>query len=458
MTLDLGMSSDGLFGLAAAAAAAALLAAAYSWWSRRSSRAISAPLAAQSRAAKPAAAKVHERPAGEWTPVAFEYPRVEAFVGDLSDVKPIPYRPFRWGEYYVTMGIRGMQWDQWIEPDQEFAEYHRIKRHRVETRGPALVRTEEERPGVVGSGQEPARELMYELAEYLSRRYPSVYEVVRHTSGSEKAPGSGQGAYGWYGDGQIKEVTIKPVGATYNLDEEDPMTVIALLVQEDIAILVKGSDGRYYLQAGAICIPGSWRLEDKIGLALDEIHIPAVPRYATKLEMSMTRYFRRLPVDKPVVRNNYAFQVINPDAAGDFDPRELAWAHTMNGEEDTPKFEWERGLRIREETAEERRRKYVVTPQTVILRTERQTLRRLPRTGAIVFTIRVYQTLVEDLAKEPGVPGRLASAIRSWPEDVAKYKARVAYEDIALYLDQCHAEQVEKGVFKKEHNTPEYPF
>ena len=59
-------------------------------------------------------------------------------------------------------------------------------------------------------------------------------------------------------------------------------------------------------------------------------------------------------------------------------------------------------------------------PACVRMRVERQTLRRLPRTGAIVFTIRVYLTRLEDLVAEPGVPGRLASAIRSWPEDVAR--------------------------------------
>ena len=61
-------------------------------------------------------------------------------------------------------------------------------------------------------------------------------------------------------------------------------------VQDDLAILVEGSDGRYYFQAGAIVVPGTsklerqvscaathklsgiWRLEDKAGMPIDEIH------------------------------------------------------------------------------------------------------------------------------------------------------------------------------------------
>lgn len=156
--------------------------------------------------------------------------------------------------------------------------------------------------------------------------------------------------------------------------------------------------------------------------------------------MSMDRFFRRMPLDKPVVRNNYSFQVVQepgarrpPPAPGsllDVDPDELAWAATMNGDEN--KSEYERARHIcdqadvtawkpeQEEEEEGKERNTQTAPETFRLRTERQTLRRLPRTGAVVFGIRVYQTRLEELVREPGVPGRIASAIRSWPEDVAR--------------------------------------
>lgn len=154
--------------------------------------------------------------------------------------------------------------------------------------------------------------------------------------------------------------------------------------------------------------------------------------------MSMARFFKRMPVDKPVVRNNYTFQVVPEEEKQDeLDPIELAWAKTMKGEEDAKDIEVEttsRGLSLFytfNATRKTDTRAWVVgrygsldglvlKPSTVWLRTERQTLRRLPRSGAIVFTIRVYQTSVERLGKEPGVPGRMASAIRSWSEEVAR--------------------------------------
>jgi hypothetical protein len=88
---------------------------------------------------------------------------------------------------------------------------------------------------------------------------------------------------------------------------------------------------------------------------------------------------------------------------------------------------------------------------------ERQTLRRLSRKGAILFTIRPYFISLIEIAEEPGVPGRLASAIRSWPDDVAHYKEKEAYQDILLkYLDEKHQEQCDQGL--QIDNSKSYPY
>ena len=197
----------------------------------------------------------------------------------------------------------------------------------------------------------------------------------------------------------------------------------------------------------------------------------------------MSRFFRRLPVDKPVVRNNYSLQVIaQPKDADPLDPEELAWAKTMKGDEDVEEGYEPGFLRAEGGNGGEHLRASnlenlteAIDPSRVRLRVERQTLRRLPKTGAIVFTIRVYMTPLEELAKEPDVPGRLASAIRSWPEDVARcpryhvmklnslthpvypcfyrYKARPAFESLLGYLDKQHTEQLRLGVTTSRDTT-----
>ena len=78
-----------------------------------------------------------------------------------------------------------------------------------------------------------------------------------------------------------------------------------------------------------------------------------------------------------------------------------------------------------------------------------------------MFTIRTYFHPVTSIAQEPYVPGRLASAIRSWGDDVSRYKGKERYGEVLLeYLDKKHAEQVERGldVEGEEETGRVYPF
>ena len=78
----------------------------------------------------------------------------------------------------------------------------------------------------------------------------------------------------------------------------------------------------------------------------------------------------------------------------------------------------------------------------------------------MVFTIRTYFEPITEVVKEPYVPGRLASAIRSWGEDVARYKGREKYGEVLLeYLDRMHEVQVAQGLeVDKEEDVRSYPF
>ncbi|KAI0299698.1 hypothetical protein B0F90DRAFT_583172 [Multifurca ochricompacta] len=102
-------------------------------------------------------------------------------------------------------------------------------------------------------------------------------------------------------------------------------------------------------------------------------------------------------------------------------------------------------------------------PERMRLRVERQTLRRLPRSGAIVFTIRVYLTPLAELG--PGAAGRLAGAIRGMKEHDVVYREFVNtlsnavyvrhrrqwnFEDAALeWLDGRHREEIKEGLVQE---------
>ena len=57
----------------------------------------------------------------------------------------------------VTMGIRNMPWDEWIELDRDFALTHRVCDYRVQTLGEKLVQMHPAQPGVVESGHAAGR-------------------------------------------------------------------------------------------------------------------------------------------------------------------------------------------------------------------------------------------------------------------------------------------------------------
>jgi hypothetical protein len=153
--------------------------------------------------------------------------------------------------------------------DCNFRLYHKTRVERVRDRGSRVVDT---LPGA----ERAARELCLELAEYLVQRYPNVYRVERRRG----LEGS------WFGEpGEIRKIAIPAFDAVYDLDEDDPMTVAGLLIPDDLAIMMEGSDSRvslggawgnpyfkqvlirilnqYYLRAGAILLAGTWRLQDK---------------------------------------------------------------------------------------------------------------------------------------------------------------------------------------------------
>ncbi|KAI0172121.1 mannosyl transferase [Hypoxylon sp. FL1284] len=349
---------------------------------------------------------------GKWVPSDFRMPKPEPYPAwSVEHTKPLPYRPFRYGpKYNVTMGLRSVKHTDWIELDNHYPRYHADKARRIRERGARCCRTAPE-------AYPAAVELLEDLTDYLPARYPSLYR--RTAVGLDNL---------W--SGESFDVTARPLA-------EDPMQMCARLVQDDLAIMVERPDGQYYLMAGAVLLPGFWRLEDKYGMRLSEIHTSGdVPQFRERLEKGMLNFFRRLRPDEMVARNNYFLQVDDS----------LGWSWSI-GSEDAPEVSWN--------TAEKDR-----AVEHHYFRSERQTLRRLPRSGAVVFTIRTYFLPVTDIAQEDYVPGRLASAVRSWGDDVSRYKGKEKYGDVLLeYLDKKHQEQVERGLdLSREDEVRAYPF
>ena len=329
-----------------------------------------------------------------------------------------------------------MQWESWIELDNEWRSFHQQKLDRIAERGNRLVMVHDR-------AKDAAQETLELLSKYLTKRYPSLFS---YTNEKEEA------------------IELLATGEVYPiLNSDNPLKYAALLIQDDLAIMMEDSDGLYYLRAGAICLAGFWRLEDKFGMPLERIHTSGdgiafiqdythdkVPQYKEKLDGSLKRFFQKIKPNGPVERNNYFIQTDD----------HLPWSSKI-GSEDSFGIGWDNAYEDPE-------------IDEIHFRSERQTLRRLPRSGGVLFTIRTYMLPVKEMCMEKWVPGRFASAIRSWGDEVARYKGLRAYKDVRCYeysrltlqvllpyLDQEHDRQIREGIIppsEVEVEDPAYPF
>jgi hypothetical protein len=165
---------------------------------------------------------------------------------------------------------------------------------------------------------------------------------------------------------------------------EHPIVAAALEVQEDLCVLVRSDEWR--LAAACVCFPSRWLLASKIGRTIDEIHEP-VPGYAENLARPTKAVFDRLSEDKPFWRLNWTLI----DDATLHQP--TSERHAPHGELD----QW-------------------------FFRVERQSIRRLSESGAIVFTIHNYVTSVAELRDTPEFIELLLLGLEGSPPATQEYK------------------------------------
>ena len=149
----------------------------------------------------------------------------------------------------------------------------------------------------------------------------------------------------------------KMVGAKGGLGEA------AVAVWEDLCLLTRDAEGEpWRLTGAAVAFPTDWRLEEKIDLPLLGVHAP-IHGYAEQLSEGVDRFIDGLKPDEVWGRTNWF--VVASDALRYLprdDPRDR-FAHV---------------------TADN-------AGDTLFVRCERQTLRSLPESGAVLFTIGIYR-------------------------------------------------------------------
>lgn len=193
--------------------------------------------------------------------------------------------------------------------------------------------------------------------------------------------------------------------------ETAPLERAGALVQEDFCLMERHGEV-WRLTAGIVCFPTRWHLAPKLGQSLLLLHDP-VPGYAEQLAASADRFFDRLPAGRIVWRTNWSLV----DDPGLFLPP----GHRSRPPPPDPLTGANAGERL-------------------FLRMERQTLRRLPETGAILFGIRVYRNPLRDFRADPAAARKFRDALQTMEEPLQRYKSLAELRPAALdYLTELES-------------------
>lgn len=285
-----------------------------------------------------------------------------------------PPLTFRNGPWRLSMGLNALDLRHWLLLDGRHGEEIEQRRHLLEAQLGEVH-------AMLPEAHDAAGEVLELAAGWLVEHHPERFERT--------------------GDLMRERGSTRQVA----LDDPLPLRAAGRLVQEDLCLMQKRADGAYALTAACLCFPAHWRLSEKLGLSLASIHAP-VPGFAARLAAPVDRVLAGLAVERPVWRANWS--VVDDPAL----PQP------------------QRGQPVQDLSAGNAGHK-------LWLRVERQTLRRLPRTGAVLFTIRTFVRPLAELAAEPGTAAALAARLREMDPGMAAYKALPGIMDALLgWLDR----------------------
>jgi hypothetical protein len=290
------------------------------------------------------------------------------------------HTPYDGSSKLFQIGLKQLDLVNWIEVDDKF-DFQLAEKRRIYTEYADKVFVAE--PGT----EEAQAEVLALLAEHLPARFPERYRQ----------------------DGERLIVVGHPELEGLMESPLPPLHKASLLVQEDLILMRRGEDG-WRLAAGSLCFPSSWLLTEKFGRLMSGIHEP-VPGFGpgTRNAGLIDRMFDRLQVGQPVERFNWSIQ------SGD------ALYHPLS---DVERIDRATGRPIRFPDVEAAARAFI--------RVERQTLRKLPVAGDILFTIRIHLDPMSTLKSRPDratLAASFAEQLLALDEDQLDYKGLTADRD-----------------------------
>ncbi len=293
------------------------------------------------------------------------------------------HTPYHTSPKPFSIGLRSITPETWLEPDADLGRYLDEKER--------LIATARSQVFLAEAGTEAAQQECLDLiAGHLQHDHP---DFCRRTPEGRLALAG-------------REIDLDAPGVP-------PLETAGSLVQDDV-VLLRRRDTGWHIVAAYVAFPSAWSLPEKFGRPMEEVHAP-VPGFqaGTRNAGLINRIFDNLQPDLPAERFNWSIY-----------PRgDLFWPPEISAAHGRAPFD----------------------AASHIVRVERQTLRRLPVSDDIVFTIRIYIDPIAALLRHAdGATLALALADRldGLEPDQLAYKAMVAKRDgLTTYLRQAAQEK-----------------
>lgn len=290
------------------------------------------------------------------------------------------HTPYDGSSRLFQIGLKQLDLGNWIEIDDAF-DFQLAEKRRIHAEHAREV-------FVAEPGTEAAQaEVFTLLADHLPARFPERYRRADDALFVERHPG-------------LEGLLASGL---------PPLHKASLLVQEDLILMRRGEEG-WRLAAGALCFPSSWVLVEKFGKVMSAIHEP-VPGFGagTRNAGLIDRMFDKLQVVQPVERFNWSIQM------GD------ALYHPLSN-----------NARLDRATGRPIRFPDVEAAARAFIRVERQTLRKLPVSGDILFTIRIHLdpiALLKDRPDRAALAASFAGQLLALDDEQLDYKGLTADRD-----------------------------
>ncbi len=271
----------------------------------------------------------------------------------------LPYFPIDADDFKLTMGLKPLRDESWIEVDTHYDSEIKIKRQLIADQRDAVFASTVE-------AKSAEAEVLERVQANLSANHPH----------------------------------INPSSVP---DDRNDLVKAASLIQEDLVIMQE-HEGSFRLSSAVVCFPSAWDLARKVGKTMREIHAP-VPHVNEEIGNSIDLFFNNMKARKNVQRFNW----------GLYDNEALFQPDWWRAQQNAPDI-----------TAEN-------IGEKTFLRVEKQTLQRLSNERDTLFTIRIFNTPLAEVAKDPARAAILLNSLKTMPADYQEYKSIHKYKD--LYFD-----------------------